>query len=163
MAPAFCTPVPIVLIDSLEAVAGAAHPPAPVAKSRPQHALPQVVFDDDEDERPTGIDNSEMVPSPTMTPSQVLAAHRPLETSYLLSLHPWYRLKGKPSATNTEITSAAAELSVADLEVLEAMEGARIGMPCYSRIPRVERNDLVAVCLIFLFAMVVVVVETFAR
>jgi hypothetical protein len=166
LAPVLSTPIPMVLVDSLESVAGAAHPPAPVAAARPKHALPEFIFDaEDKYERYPGYDNSHMDPSPTMTPSQVLDAHEPLETQYLLSLHPGYRRKMKLSA---EAAAAAKGSSIAakemGMEELEELEGKRIGMPCYyAKMARIERNDLLAVCLILLFAVVVVFVETFAR
>lgn len=169
LAPALCTPIPMVLVDSLESVAGAAHPPAPVATARPAHALPEFIFDaEDKYERYPGYDNSHMDPSPTMTPSQVLDAHEPLETSYLLSLHPGYRRKMKLSAEVAAAAEgssiAAKEMGMEELEELEALEGKRIGMPCYyAKMARIERNDLLAVYLILLFAVVVVFVETFAR
>lgn len=102
-----------------------------------------------------------MTPSPTMTPSQVLDAHEPLETSYLLALNPWYRRKAAAAAKGSSM--AAKEMGLG-FEELEALEGKRMGMPCYyARMARIERNDLLAVCLVLMFVVLVVLVETFTR
>jgi hypothetical protein len=154
----------VVLVDSLgpKSVASAAHPPVPVATVQPQDASPKVIPDSgDKYERYAGYENSYMTPSPTMTPSQVLDAHEPLETSYLLSLNPWYRRKAAAAAKGSSITAKEMGLG---LEELEDLESKKIGMPCYyARMARIERNDLLAVCLVLMFVMVVVLVETFAR
>lgn len=153
----------VVLVDSLdlEPATGASHLPTPVATAQPQHAIPETIPEPgDKYERYPGYENSHMTPSSTMTPSQALDAHEPLETSYLLALNPWYR--GKAAAAAQDSSLAAKEMGLG-VEELEAMEGKRIGMPCYyARMARIERNDLLAVCLVLMFVVVVVFVETFA-
>ncbi len=174
---ALCSPIPFVLVGDLEAVSGAAHPPAPVAAFRPQHALPEVIFFDLEEEDGQGvpIDNRPMTPSATAQPSVVLASPRPITTEYLLSLahHPWMRRKGeglKLSKVPAEAVAAVESSSMTQMEIGAGAEEmdvpisvARIGMPCYyARLGR-GQNDVLAVSLIFIFVAVVVVVETFSR
>lgn len=185
MAPvALCSPLPMVLVSDLEAVAGAAHPPAPVAPSRPKHALPEtIVFnpeDDEEDAALTVFDNSPMTPAATAQPSAVLASSRPISTQYLLSLarHPWLAAVGKHrggggGARLTKQLPADAIAAVETSSFTQAemgmareedgrVEVAGIGMPChYARLTR-NHNDVLAVVLIFIFAAVVVLVETFS-
>lgn len=174
---ALCSPIPFVLVGDLEAVSGAAHPPAPVAASRPKHALPEViVFNfEEEDGREAPIDNRPITPSGTAEPSVVLASARPITTEYLLSLahHPWMRRKGggsKLSKLPVEAVAAVESSSMTQMEMgMEVKEVevpvsvARIGMPCYHARLGGGHNDVLAVTLIFIFVAVVVLVETFSR
>jgi hypothetical protein len=172
----------MVLVGDLESVYGAAHPPAPVAPSRPKHALPEtIVFNPEgEDGQFTPIDNRPMTPSATAQPSVVLASSRPISTQYLLSLtqHPSTRRKGANRGGRrliklpADAIAAVHSSSMTQMEMGMGMEAeaedvpvavARIGMPCYyARLTR-GHNDVLVVTLVFIFAAVVVLVETFSR
>lgn len=168
---AWCTPVPIVLVDSLEAVtvSRAAHPPAPVASSRPQHALPQTILldddGDDEAEEPV-IDNSPVTPSRTAQPSAVLAAHQPVVTSYLLALARLGFGRKFPAFYATQVPdedAAAIEASsIAQMETGIHIDGADAGPVVSSYYPSVTggRGDMLAISLVAIFMIFVVVVET---
>ncbi|OIW31352.1 hypothetical protein CONLIGDRAFT_313644 [Coniochaeta ligniaria NRRL 30616] len=174
---ALCSPIPFVLVGDIEAVSGAAHPPAPVVASRPKHALPKVIVFgfEEEDGQETPIDNRPITPSTTAQPSVVLASPRPIATEYLLSLahHPWMRRKGggpKLSKLPAEVVAAIESSSTTQAEMgkrVKEMEvpvsAGRIGMPCYYASLGRSRNDVLAISLIFIFVAVVVVVETFSR
>jgi hypothetical protein len=174
---ALCSPIPFVLVGDLEAISGAAHPPAPVAAFRSKHALPEVILFNSEDEDGQGppIDNKPITPSATAKPSVVLASPQPITTEYLLSLarHPWMRRKSgglKLSKLTAEAVAAVESSSMTQLEMgvdLDGMEVpvsvARIGMPCYHAGLGRGQNDVLAVSLIIIFVAVVLVVETVSR
>lgn len=172
---ALCSPIPFVLVGDLEAVSGAAHPPAPVAASRPEHALPKIIvfeLEEEEDGQEAPIDNRPVTPSATAQPSVVLASPRPITTEYLLSLahHPWMRRKGggggsKLSKLPAQAVAAVESSSITQMEmgVEVSVPVGRTGMPCYyARLGR-GHNDVLAVSLIIIFVAVVVAVETFSR
>lgn len=171
---ALCSPIPFVLVGDLEAVSGAAHPPAPVAASRPEHALPEIIvfeLEEEEDGQEAPIDNRPVTPSATAQPSVVLASPRPITTEYLLSLahHPWIRRKGgggsKLSKLPAQAVAAVESSSITQMEMGVEVSApvARTGMPCYYASLGRGHNDVLAVSLIFIFVAVVVAVETFSR
>jgi hypothetical protein len=175
---ALSSPLPLVLVKDIEAVFGAAHPPAPVAAHRPLHALPEVIVFNSEEEDQTPIDNSLTTPSPTEEPAVVLAANRPVATEYLLSLvhHPSTNRKGgaptklvklPADAVSAVESSSASVMEMGQgedgVEVPGAGAGARIGMPCYHAKPGQSFNEFLAIGLVLVFIAVVVVAETLSR
>jgi len=172
----FASPIPLVLVGDLEAVSGAAHPPAPVAAHRPKHALPEVIVFNSEEDDATPMDNSPIRPSVTAQPSVILSTHRPLTTEYLLSLthHPWMRRKGGGPTKLVKLPADAVDAVGSSLltqmgmgmgaeEAQLPVTVARIGMPCHYARMGSGRNDVLAVSLVFIFVAVVVAAEAFSR
>lgn len=169
-----CSPIPLVLAGDLQAVLAAAHPPAPVAASRPEHALPEVVpvQSGDAGAKETSIDNRPLTPSATAQPSAVLASHRPIVTEYLLSLthrpRPWRKI-GSPAVVKlpADAVGAVGSSSVAPMKMSIAAEEVevlvRMGAPCYHIRLGPGNNDVLVVILIVVFLALVVVVEMFRR
>jgi len=184
---AWCTaiPIPIVLVDSLESVPvvpRGAHPPAPVAASRPKHALPQTIFLNDDvddgssssDRNGVAIDNRPVTPSKTATPSTVLAAPQPVVTSYLLALARLSGFKRKFPAFYAahiaeEDVDAIEASSIAQMELgvhpeptsaAAAATAAKTAMPSYYPCVTRERGDMLAISLVAIFMFFVIIVET---
>lgn len=165
---------PIILADSLEDVPRslAAHPPAPVASSRPKHALPQTTFLDstdahiiqDEDEEQE-IDNGPVTPSRTDQPSAVLAMDKPVSTKYLLALARGGSGRGPPASHAPEVsdedTKAIEASSIAQIETgtVVGSADAPAEMPSYYPSVTMSRGDMLLMGSVAIFLSLVVVVE----
>lgn len=173
---AWCTPVPIVLVDSLESIPvlshtpAGQHPPAPVASSRPLHALPQTVFlndDNDAASADNGVDinNRPVTPSQTDTPSAVLDTPQPVASSYLLGLAKLsgFRRKFGASHVAEEDVTAVESSSIAQMELgMQVEPTAKTTMPSYYPCVTRERGDMLAISLVAIFIFFVAIVETWA-
>lgn len=161
---ASCTPIPLVLVDNLEAVPPAAYPPAPVALTRPEQAIPKVlIMDPLEAPSEEPIDNHPITPSRTASPTAVLASPQPVVTSYLLSLarlgfgrrfQAFYAAQFQ--SDEDEYASSSSSMDVADSGAPWA------SMASYYPTVTRERGDVLAISLVAIFLFFVVVVEAWS-
>lgn len=181
-------PVPIVLLkdlETLEALAGAAHPPARVAA--PAAGQDEVAHDAASN---VVFDNRPLAPSPTSNPSAVLASVKPIETTYLLGLasrlpspspttqpapaappappglkHAMAVLKDGPSSSGISrealkaveaSTNTQMEIGIVDTK---KEGGSMPSVPCiYAHLSR-EYHDMLVISLVVAFLLVVIAVE----
>lgn len=152
-----------------------AHPPAPVRPG--QDDIERAELADD-----IFIDNRPVRPSRTDDPSEVLAADRPVATSYLMSLtgHRYSKQKAShakgPSDEDEDEDDVFVIVEAADIpeDALDAYRHSsiaqmetgfrqhvveRIGtVPCYQRTQ--QRNDMIVIGSVILFVVVILLVET---
>ncbi|TPX10624.1 uncharacterized protein E0L32_008358 [Thyridium curvatum] len=146
-----------------------AHPPAPVRPGQ----------DTVQQRRPAeeiSIDNRPVRPSSTDDPSEVLAADRPVVTSYLMSLTGHNYRKQQPTPAKDpeddifviidaadipkEAVDAVRHSSIAQMEVgVRQSVVQKLGkVPCY-RLTH-QRNDMIVIGSVVLFVVVILLVET---
>lgn len=164
------SPIPLVLIEDLEAVSKGNHNSLAtmtyLAPKRPEHTSSKVIIaggapKDHFDNRPLVAPTTGAGAEP---PSGMLTSPRPLSTSYLLSITGGRRKGegGRFSQLPVQAIEAVESSSITQME-MGVEVATTIEMPCYyyTLLAR-EHNDVLAVSLVFVFAMVVVVVETWA-
>ena len=145
----FALGLPIALVDKLEAISHAAHPPAPIAATRPEHALPKIILDAKGSE--ILLDNRPITPSGSEEPSAALASPHPVSTTYLLSLtQPWQKNRYHQKAAQQDQVEVNGVM----------MQAGRFYRPCKSSYRHTEQSDVLVIGMVLTFVLVVVVVET---
>jgi len=143
-----CAPVPIVLVQDLEA--------APV---RPGPPLSDVfLLDDGGADVQIVIDNRPVTPPSGVDPAVALAAPQPVATTYLLSLakhRPKQAQAGRASAQDQNRAKFATTAVAGETGLPR-----KPGMPCYMHHRRRDSTDVMAIGLVATFLLVIVLVET---